>query len=1146
MRRQLFSLTLLAAVGLSYLLLLFAIAFWGDRLSIARIRPIKPLLLALAGTYTSAWMFFGVPAQAVSEGWLLPPTFVGASLMLIFGAPLLMRFVRLSKQQGSTSIADFISAQYGGSQWLAAAVALLAVVAIVPYLSLQLRAVADSFLLLADSGVGGDNIGRAENSASVVTAVVGATLGLFALLFGTRHIDSSVHRNGMLLAVAFEALVKIGALVAVAWFVIDSAFDGTAELARSALASERVAAIADARPADTGYLAVVVLGMAAIFCLPRQFHILMIESDDERDIGPVRKLIPLYLALVSAAVLAVGYGGLLWLPDSYTNAERFVLGIPLESGTPWLALLAFIGGLSAGSSMVIIATIALSTMIANTMVVPWLLTRLQQRPAGVALGSDLRRVRRVIIGLLMLAAFGVSELIGSGVSLGTFGLLSLALVAQLAPAMVAAVTWPARWPRLRAAGVIAGLLIGALVWGLSALPAALGQPDLLASALGLEWNALTTSCVFGLGLNGLTLVGVSLLQGRWLPGGTAVASAPVDKKRLRQLLARFVGEDAAGRALTSLDAEGKPVAADARDTAQGYRETVEKILAGIVGSTSAQRLVRQLSEPEITAQQLDQASDIYQFGRGLLQSSIDNIDQGISVVDANLNLVAWNRRYLELFHYPAEMIYVGRPVAELVHYNASRGECGPGEVEEHVQKRVEHLRNGTAYRVQRNRTDGTVLEIRGNPLPGGGFVTTYTDVSDYQRALAELTEIRNSLEQKVAHRTAELETVNDELQGLNRELQAASAGKTRFLAAASHDLVQPLNASRLFIDALAGHSLEDSSRQLLTRADRALASAEQLITDMLQIARMDAGDIRPNFTAVSLDSILDDAVAQARVAAGNRGIRLRYRRSHLWVHSDEKMLRRVVQNLLDNAVKYTARGGVLVAARKRGADISLEVWDTGEGIAREQQQAIFREFCRLTPQDSDSGTARQHGYGLGLATVERLCRLLNSPISLSSIPARGSVFRVRLARASARVEPRPNLVAAQSRGARLDLQVLCVDNEPSILEAMAALLGGWGCTVHCARNRAEALAAAEPDLLLMDFHLDDGDNGIDLAAELLSRWGGGIPCVIISAENTNTVKNRAHNAGWQFLQKPLRPAALRALLQQRKNSRHGATATKVV
>ncbi|WP_143735532.1 PAS-domain containing protein [Microbulbifer mangrovi] len=1128
-----FSLSLLAAVGLIYLLLLFAIAFWGDRLPAGRIRPLKPLLLALAGTYTSAWMFFGVPAQAVTEGWLLPPTFVGASLMLVFGAPLLMRFVRLSKQQGSTSIADFISAQYGGSQWLAAVVALLAVVAIVPYLSLQLRAVADSFLLLAQ------NVEGSGINASVVTGVVSVTLGLFAVLFGTRHIDSSVHRNGMLLAVAFEALVKIGALIAVAWFVVYSVFDGTADLTRAALASEKVAAIAEARPADTGYLAVVILGMAAIFCLPRQFHILMIESDDERDIGPVRKLIPLYLAVVSVAVLAVGYGGMLWLPESYTNAERFVLGVPLESGIPWLALLAFVGGLSAGSSMVIIATIALSTMIANTMIVPWWLKRLQQRPAGVALGSDLRRVRRVIIGLLMLAAFGVSELIGSGVSLGTFGLLSLALAAQLAPAMIAAVTWPARWPRLRAAGVVSGLLLGTLVWALSALPAALGGEDWIAGALGLAWSPLSIACVFGLGINAAALIACSLLQQRWLPGSAVAEVAPVDRARLRQLLARFVGDDAADRALAPVleNSESKKT----RASAEQFRDAVEKILAGIVGSTSARRLVRQLSEPEIAAQQLDQASDIYQFGRGLLQSSIDNIDQGISVVDANLNLVAWNRRYLELFHYPPEMIYVGRPVAELVRYNASRGECGPGVVEDHVNKRVEHLRNGTAYRVQRNRTDGTVLEIRGNPLPGGGFVTTYTDVSDYQRALAELTDIRNSLEHKVAHRTAELESVNDELQTLNHELQEASAGKTRFLAAASHDLVQPLNASRLFIDALAAHPLEDDSRQLLTRADSALAAAETLITDMLQIARMDAGDIKPSFAPVSLDSILDDAVAQARLAAESRGIRLRYRRSHLWVQSDEKMLRRVVQNLLDNAVKYTREGGVLIGARRRDDGVSLEVWDTGEGIAPDQQQAIFREFCRLTPKDSSS--QRQHGYGLGLATVERLCRLLNAPIALASVPGCGSVFRVRLPRATAQVDTLRRAKRGSGRGVALNLQVLCVDNEPSILEAMAALLGGWGCTVHCAQNRAEALAAPEPELLLMDFHLDDGDNGIDLAAELLGCWDGEVPCVIISAENTNTVKTRAQQAGWQFLQKPLRPAALRALLQQ---SIRAADATKVV
>ncbi|SEA13250.1 hybrid sensor histidine kinase/response regulator [Microbulbifer marinus] len=1113
-----FSLTTLAAVALAYLLLLFAIAFWGDRLPAARIRPLKPLLLALAGTYTSAWMFFGTPAQAVEEGWLLPPTFVGASLMLIVGAPLLTRFVRLCKQQGSTSIADFISAQFGGSQWLAAAVAVLALVAVLPYLALQLRAVADSFLLLASSG---------EISSSLVTAIVSVTLGLFALLFGTRHIDSSVHRNGMLLAVAFEALVKIGAFVAVAWFVVGSAFDGGADLARAALASERVAQLQEVRPADTGYFAVVVLGMAAMFCLPRQFHILMIESDSERDIGPVRKLIPLYLGILSVAILVVGYGGLLWLPESYDNPERFVLGIPLQSGSEWLSLLAFIGGLSAGSSMVIIATIALSTMIANTMVVPWWLRRMQMRPASGALGSDLRRVRRGIIGLIMLAAFTVNETIGPGVRLGTFGLLSLALVAQLAPAMIAAVCWPRNWLRLRSLGVIAGLAGGALVWALSALPAAVGEVDLIAQWLGLQWSSLSISCVFGLGLNCAAL----LLVSKWMdirhPHRRGADDAPVNRAQLRELLARFVGSDAAARTFAGLEEE----------SGKDYREAVEKILAGIVGSTSARRLVRHYHSAEASAQNLEQASAIYQFGRGLLQSSIDNIDQGISVVDANLNLVAWNRRYVELFHYPAAMIYVGRPVAELVRYNASRGECGPGAVEMHVQKRVEHLKAGTAYRVQRHRTDGTVLEIRGNPLPGGGFVTTYTDVSDYQRALAELTEVKDSLEQKVTARTAQL-------QALNSELHAASVGKTRFLAAASHDLVQPLNASRLFLDALTARELDDDSRSLLGRADNALAAAEQLITDMLQIARMDAGDVHPNIRPTELDKVLAEVVDQARPAADARRIQLRYRRSGLWVLSDEKMLRRVVQNLLDNAIKYTRKGGVLIGARNKSGAVSLQIWDTGCGIDVSQQQNIFREFCRLDLPESV--TDRQHGYGLGLATVERLCRLLESPIELDSTPGRGSVFRVRLPRA-AKVE-RPALAPAKlaSPQAPLNLQVVCVDNEPAILEAMQALLSSWGCSIECARGRGEALQLEKPDLLLMDFHLGDSIDGIGLARQLMDHWGTALPCVIISAENTDLVKNRAQREGWQFLQKPLRPAALRALLQARQKQLQPAPATKVV
>ncbi|SDK64463.1 hybrid sensor histidine kinase/response regulator [Microbulbifer yueqingensis] len=1129
-----FSLTTLAAVALAYLLLLFAIAYWGDRLPAARIRPFKPLMLALAGTYTSAWMFFGTPAQAVEEGWLLPPTFVGATLILVFGAPLLARFVRLSKQQGSTSIADFISAQYGGSQWLAAAVALLALVAILPYLALQLRAVADSFLFLADDP---------RLNASLVTGLVSVTLGAFALLFGTRHIDSSVHRNGMLLAVAFEALVKIGALVAVAWFVLGSAFDGTAGLVREVLASERVSRIASERPADTGFLAVVVLGMAAMFCLPRQFHLLMIESDSERDIGPVRKLIPLYLGILSAAILVVGYAGLVWLPGAETNPERFVLGIPRESGSGALALFAFVGGLSAGSSMVIIATIALSTMIANTLVVPFWLQHMQVRPGRVrpgqarpgaqgALGSDLRRVRRGIIAVIMLAAFAFNEVMDTGVRLGTFGLLSLALVAQLAPAMLAAVCWPGHWARLRAGGAMSGLAVGAVIWSLSALPAALGGTDLVAGALGLNWSPLSIAAVFGLGLNVLALVLVSKLLDQWRPLRIGEAEAPVDRNRLRELLARFVGDAAAERTFNSIDA-GTGAGAGSGDS---YRGKVEKILAGIVGSTSARRLVRQPLGGEVGAQTLEQASAIYQFGRGLLQSSIDNIDQGISVVDANLNLVAWNRRYVELFDYPAEMIYVGQPVAELVRYNASRGECGPGAVEMHVQKRVEHLRAGTAYRVQRHRTDGAVLEIRGNPLPGGGFVTTYTDVSDYQRAVAELTEVRDSLEQKVTARTAEL-------QQLNSELHAASAGKTRFLAAASHDLVQPLNAGRLFLDALSARQLDEDSRRLLGRADSALAAAEQLITDMLQIARMDAGDIHPKFQRVSLDRILDDAVARARLGAEARGIRLRYRPTRAWVMTDEKMLRRVVQNLLDNAVKYTRTGGVLLGVRRRGKGVSLEVWDTGSGIEPARQQDIFREFCRL------GGVEREHGYGLGLATVERLCRLLDSPISLSSVPGRGSVFRVRLPAASPAPATRSRPAIARTAGYELDLSVLCVDNEPAILEAMQALLGGWGCRLECALGREEALATPCPDLLLMDFHLDDDRDGMELARELMQRWGAEVPCVIISAENTDTVKASALACGWQFLQKPLRPAALRALLQAHQREMTAAgdpPATKVV
>ncbi|MFS1525396.1 PAS-domain containing protein [Microbulbifer sp. 2304DJ12-6] len=1093
-----FSLMTLAFLGLAYLLLLFAVAFWGDRLPVRRIRSVKPLLLALAGTYTSAWMFFGTPAQALEEGWLLPPTFVGATLMLAFGAPLLQRFVKLTKQQGCTSIADFISAQYGGSQLLAAAVAVVALVAVLPYLALQLRAISDSFLLLTDAS---------ESFTPTITLVIGVTLGLFALMFGARNIDSGAHRNGMLMAVALEALVKILAFVAVGYYASHLLFDGPWDLARSALNSERLQALAASRPADTGYFATIVLGMAAMFCLPRQFHILMIESESDKDIHTLRKLIPFYLGILTLFIAPVGYAGYLWLPAHYDNPERFVLALPLESGNPGLALLAFIGGLSAGASMIIVATIALSTMIANTLVVPWWLQRAQQTPQQI-LGHNLRRVRRVIIAGIMGCALLVNASMGAEVRLGTFGLLSLALVAQLAPAMIANLYWR----RARAEGVVAGLLAGTAVWAVSPLAIALGYPDLLGRALG--FGALTISCVLGLGLNTLLLWWVSQWYNRHSTNTVSTESPrQPDKNALFRLLARFIGADAAHKTFATV----KSRQSGGQVPFTPYRDMTEKVLAGIVGSSSAQRLLRELGSAQ--APDIDAASEIYRFGRGLLQSSIDNIEQGISVIDGNLNLVAWNRRYLALFHYPAPLIYVGQPVAELVRYNAERGECGPGAVEEHVRKRVAHLRRGTAYKVRRYRRDDTVLEIRGMPLPEGGFVTTYTDISDYAHAVRELEDIRNSLEQKVSQRTAEIELVN-------RDLQEAMASKTRFLASASHDLVQPLNASRLFLDALAGHDLDSDSRTLVCRTDDALRAAERLITDMLQLARMDAGDIKPQLQPLALSSILDVAVAEARLQLRQKTgppLQLHYRPSPCWVASDPNMLRRVVQNLLENAIKYTRRGGILIGCRAHGDHLRLEIWDTGVGIAPEQQNAIFEEFTRL------GGTSEGHGYGLGLATVKRLCRLLKAPLALRSRVGRGSVFTLSLPRTGAR--PGPPAVATTRPGAvqPIHLQVLCIDNEPRVLQAMQALLQGWGCTIRVNTGQ-HTRNLSMPDVVLMDYHLDDAINGIALARQLFVQWGCGCPCIVISAENTDRVRTRAQHAGFYFLQKPIRPAALRALL----------------
>ena len=663
-----FSLQFVIAIGLLYLGLLFVVGFVGERLPSHRLQSVRPFMLALAATYTSAWMFFGTPAQAVEDGWIVPPTFLGAITALILFEPVIRRLVSVAHQRRSNNIADFIANLYGNSQAIAVIVTVTALIAILPYLSLQLRAIADSISLLTAT----------DSSRDIwVSGFTSLVLGFFAAVFGAAYVDSGRSRNGMLMAVAADAIVKILAFLVLAAFAVFGLFDGPSDLIRTVVTDTRFDQLQSSWPVDTGFVATFVFGMLAVICLPRQFHLLAVESQSSSDLGVIRSLTPLYLLMLSIAAPVIGYAGWVVLGDGYTNAEMFALGLPLEMGGESLSLFTFIGGLSAGASMLLIASIALSNMVNNTLITPLWLRRSKRTTQAGSLGLTMRRSRRVTIAVVMLVAFGLERLISTDLRLGTFGVISLALVAQLAPALLLKLYWQAARPW----GAIAGILAGSAVVLSSTVSFHLLGEDFVASLLGLEWNSYTVACVFGLSANALTIIGVS-----WLLASGADRSPPNPKKSkalefdgVYQLVAGFVGDEAATAVLGKTAQQANP------QYDSEVLESARRLLAGIVGSNVAERLLGDKTPRSDQQSSLSTVQDIYQFGRGLLQSSIDNIEQGISVVDANLNLVAWNQPYVALHDYPKQMIYVGQSVEELVRYNAQRGLCGPGDAAIHVE-----------------------------------------------------------------------------------------------------------------------------------------------------------------------------------------------------------------------------------------------------------------------------------------------------------------------------------------------------------------------------------------------------------------------------------------------------------------------------
>jgi Na+/proline symporter/signal transduction histidine kinase/ActR/RegA family two-component response regulator len=1150
---------IVVAIALAYIGLLFVVASYGDRL-----RPlgregrsrllIYPLSLAI---YCTSWTFFGSVGLASRTGYDFLAIYVGPVLMVALAYPLVIRVVRLAKAQNITSIADFIAARYGKHQGVAVIVALIAIGGTIPYIALQLKAVSSSLSTIL--GPFATVAAARQPVFGDLALLVALAMASFAMLFGTRHIDATEHQHGLMLAIATESIVKLLAFLAVGVFVTFAMWHGPAALFAEVMQSPKVAAVLTSTPSFGTFAVMTLLSLFAMLMLPRQFHVAVVENNNEDEVRRAAWLFPLYLVLINLFVVPIAMAGLLKFPGGHIDGDMYVLALPLAAGARVMAIVAFVGGLSAATAMVIVESVALAIMVSNDIVVPMALKRREAYVTGGGdVGSLLLASRRLAIIAILLLAYLYYRFAGDA-QLASIGLLSFAAVAQLAPAFFGGLIWR----RATARGAIAGMSIGILIWAYTLLLPSFADAGLVGNGIlahgpfglsllapqalfGLDLPPLVHGVAWSLSLNLIAYIGCSLARAPasiervqadlFVPPDLApmapsflLRRSSVKVGELTATVARYVGED---RARASLDGFAATrhisLAPDAPADFQLLRHA-EHLIASAIGAASSRLVLslllrRSTVSTEAALKLLDDASAALHYNREILQTALDHVRQGIAVFDKSTHLLCWNRQFGEVLGLPPELVRIGIGLDEILRFNAEKGAFGPGEPDALIAQRMAGYVTGEPF-LERFPDPGLVIEVRANRMPGGGIVTTFTDITPSVEAA-------EALERRVRERTSELKHLNDELVRAKATADEANVSKTRFLAAASHDILQPLNAARLYVTSLVERQTGGEVARLAGHVDASLDAVEEIIGALLDISRLDTGALKPDIASFRIDELLRQLEVEFAPLAREKGLELVFVACSLTVRSDRRLLRRLLQNLVSNAVKYTPEGRVLVGCRRRGGRVRIDVYDTGIGIPRSQQRAVFSEFQRL-----EQGARVARGLGLGLSIVERISRVLDHRVELESAAGHGSHFSVEVPLAPAAATPRGrDAPRAMDVRQLTGMTVMCIDNDAKILDGMQTLLGGWDCRVIAATDLAEAIAASSDEAealagLLVDFHLDQGD-GIAAIDELRRRHGPDLPAILVTADRSASVRAQAQAHNSQVLNKPIKPAALRALLAQ--------------
>ncbi len=1237
---------LIAGISLGYLLLLFAVAFYADRRKdLGKSIVSNPYIYAMSlAVYCSSWTFYGSVGEAANTGFNFLTIYIGPTLTVFSWWFILRKMIRISHENNITSIADFLSSRYGKCPRLGALVTIFAIVGIMPYIALQLKAISTTFEILVHAssqpevtpmsilGMPSMAVSQPQPFFQDTAFYVSLVLALFGALFGARHLDASEKHEGMVAAVALESIVKLVAFLMVGLFVTYGIFDGFKDIlnqiSNNNLYKHLLLINTSRSNSYQSWFTMVVLSMAAIMFLPRQFHMAIIENHKEEHVKIAMCLLPLYFFLINLFVIPISFGGLLKIGGLSSMADTYVLTLPLLRSKMSLSALVFIGGLSAATGMVVVSSVTLSTMLLNSLIMPvFLVLKIKADLSGWLI-----QIKRLGILLIILLGYLFFRLLGESYMLVNMGLISFSAAIQFAPAIIGGLYWKGGTRH----GAMSGISLGFFFWIYTLLIPAFIRSGWMSASLLLDgpfhiwwlkptelfglvgFDFYSHALFWSLTTNVIAYFTVSLI-GSQDDIGRRQADKFVDvflptidrfihEKRyanfpalpeLEEMMAKFIGREKAHKTLVDFfgteDFTGKLV--EMSDQARmELASRIEKSLAGSVGSSASrlicenymkargsemedvfdifgkislsleasreelQHRVKEMSVLYDASRLVASTLDINQVMENILDLLVDKFavdncsirlldDDGMLRIKHQRGLrpefVKTAERRPTMECYSGECFLTGKviylPDAEKISKPLSTNLITKQGIKSFVQAPI----------ISEYKTVGvlTASSIKEKGYFSDKFIDLFKTVAQQlgvaiknAELYGKLAKFNKELEVKVAERTIELERKSMELEEANKELKVLDQLKSEFLANMSHELRTPMNSiigyTQLLLDGVDGPINEDQ-KESMEKVERNAEHLLSLINDILDLSKIEAGKMVLELKALPLKVVVDETIDTILPLAEDKQQKLvvDVADNLPQIMADADKLRQILINLLNNAIKFTSRNGIITlnadfwqGTPPAGLDpekryLLVSVQDTGIGIKKEDIDRLFGEFIQL-----DASASRKYGgTGLGLSITKRLVEMHHGAIWVESEHGKGSTFSfvipfaeplpveimeemvkkqafdTQMAREAFDTEAITGLTdRVKESKQKINKVIVTVASDPDRSRTIQRYLGDAGFTAVASFGLEEAMAKiteVKPFLLVvgLSFYLSQGWQLIQRLKD--SRELHNIPIIIVSLQN---------------------------------------------